>query len=388
MKNLIVFFSLIVIPFCGYSTDFKIGILRNVQLKKVSLKVSESTYSLKSSKKILKNKVSSKTNIVLQYSSGKLSLSIDGKFIGNFDTLKLSNLESDTGIISISGEIPFLKSRSYYDDLLIFPQKKSLTLVNVVNFGRYIIGVLESEVGEGKSKNFYKVHAIISRTYALKNQYKFIHEGFYLTDLVNCQVYKGNMYKDSNIIKAVQETENLILVDENMEYIVASYFSNSGGQTNNVEDVWSKALPYLRSIHDPYSMGGTNYDWEKTISKSKWLQYLKKKYQYPINEVEARNAALNFKQKIRHKFLIDWVYQIPLTEIRKDWKLKSTYFSIFDNGETLTFKGKGFGHGVGLSQEGAMRMIEIGYDFLEVLRFYYTDVHLIDMKMREFYIID
>ena len=67
---------------------------------------------------------------------------------------------------------------------------------------------------------------------------------------------------------------------------------------------------------------------------------------------------------------------------------KSTYFSIFDNGETLTFKGKGFGHGVGLSQEGAMRMIEIGYDFLEVLRFYYTDVHLIDMKMREFYIID
>ena len=388
MKNLIVFFSLIVIPFWGYSTDFKIGILRNVQLKKVSLKVSESTYSLKSSKKILKNKVSSKTNIVLQYSSGKLSLTIDGKFIGNFDTLKLSNLESDTGIISVSGEIPFLKSRSYYDDLLIFPQKKSLTLVNVVNFGRYIIGVLESEVGEGKSKNFYKVHAIISRTYALKNQYKFIHEGFYLTDLVNCQVYKGNMYKDSNIIKAVQETENLILVDENMEYIVASYFSNSGGQTNNVEDVWSKALPYLRSIHDPYSMGGTNYDWEKTISKSKWLQYLKKKYQYPINEVEARNAALNFKQKIRHKFLIDWVYQIPLTEIRKDWKLKSTYFSIFDNGETLTFKGKGFGHGVGLSQEGAMRMIEIGYDFLEVLRFYYTDVHLIDMKMREFYIID
>ena len=372
MKNLIVFFSLIVIPFWGYSTDFKIGILRNVQLKKVSLKVSESTYSLKSSKKILKNKVSSKTNIVLQYSSGKLSLTIDGKFIGNFDTLKLSNLESDTGIISVSGEIPFLKSRSYYDELLIFPQKKSLTLVNVVNFGRYIIGVLESEVGEGKSKNFYKVHAIISRTYALKNQYKFIHEGFYLTDLVNCQVYKGHMYKDSNIIKAVQETENLILVDENMEYIVASYFSNSGGQTNNVEDVWSKALPYLRSIHDPYSMGGTNYDWEKTISKSKWLQYLKKKYQYPINEVEARNAALNFKQKIRHKFLIDWVYQIPLTEIRKDWKLKSTYFSIFDNGETLTFKGKGFGHCVGLSQEGAMRMIEIGYDFLEVLRFYYT----------------
>jgi stage II sporulation protein D len=388
MKNLIVIFTLITVPFGAYSIDFKIGILRNVQVKKFAFKVSESSYCLKSSKKTLKKKISSKNNITLQYSSGKLSLTIDGEFKGNFDTLRLSNIESDTGIFSVSTQIPSLKSRFYYDDLLIFPNKKSLTLVNVVDFEKYIVGVLESEVGEGKSKDFYKVHAIISRTYALKNQYKFIHEGFNLTDLVNCQVYKGNMYKDSNIINAVQETENLILVDENMEYIIASYFSNSGGQTNNVEDVWSKALPYLRSIHDPYSMGGTNYDWEKTISKSKWLQYLKKKYQYPISDVEAKNAALNFKQKIRHKFLVDWVYQIPLTEVRKDWKLKSTYFSIFDNGETLTFKGKGFGHGVGLSQEGAMRMIEIGYDFLEVLRFYYTDVHLIDMKMREFYIID
>tara|TARA_Y100000991_G_scaffold99144_1_gene74881 strand:- start:320 stop:1486 length:1167 start_codon:yes stop_codon:yes gene_type:complete len=388
MKNLIVFISLTAIPFGAYSLDFKIGIFRNVQVKKVALKVSESTYILKSSKKILKNKISSKTDIVVNYSSGKLSLTLDGKFIGNFDTLKLSNLESDTGILSINSQIPSLRNRSYYDDLLVFTQKNSLTLVNVVDFEKYIIGVLESEVGKGKSKDFYKVHAIISRTYALKNQYKFIHEGFYLTDLVNCQVYKGNMYKDSNIINAVHETENLILVDDNMDYITASYFSNSGGQTNNVEDVWSKALPYLRSIHDPYSMGGSNYDWEKTISKSNWLQYLFKKYQYPINDLEARNAALNFKQKIRHKFLVDWVYQIPLTEIRKDWKLKSTYFSIFDNGETLSFKGKGFGHGVGLSQEGAMRMIQIGYDFIEVIRFYYTDVHLIDMKMREFYIID
>ena len=115
---------------------------------------------------------------------------------------------------------------------------------------------------------------------------------------------------------------------------------------------------------------------------------LENKYQYPVNNKEALYAAINFKQDIRHKFLVDWVYQIPLTEVRKDWGLKSTYFSINDNGDLLSFKGKGFGHGVGLSQEGAMRMIELGYDFLEVLRFYYTDVHLIDMKMRDFYIVD
>jgi len=381
-------FFILLIPLLGNAIDFKIGILRNASLKKLSVTVNKTNYSLKSADNSLTEIIGPNNLITVNYRSGKISLSIDSKYIGIYDTLKLVNLEKDTGVFEIKSISPDLKSRYYYDDLIIYPQSNSITIVNKIDFEKYIIGVLESEVGLGKSEDFYKVHAIISRTYALKNQYKFIHEGFYLTDLVNCQVYKGNMYKDLTIIDAVKATESLILVDENMDFITASYFSNSGGQTNNVEDVWTKALPYLRSIHDPYSLGGINYDWEKKISKNKWLSYLKKKYQYPVNDTESLNAALNFKQDIRHKYLIDWVYQIPLTEVRKDWKLKSTYFSIYDEGEFLSFKGKGFGHGVGLSQEGAMRMIELGYDFLEVLRFYYTDVHLIDMKKRNFYIID
>lgn len=381
-------FFILLIPLLGNAIDFKIGILRNASLKKLSVTVNKTNYSLKSADNSLTEIIGPDNLITVNYRSGKISLSIDSKYIGIYDTLKLVNLEKDTGVFEIKSISPDLKSRYYYDDLIIYPQSNSITIVNKIDFEKYIIGVLESEVGLGKSEDFYKVHAIISRTYALKNQYKFIHEGFYLTDLVNCQVYKGNMYKDLTIIDAVKATESLILVDENMDFITASYFSNSGGQTNNVEDVWTKALPYLRSIHDPYSLGGINYDWEKKISKNKWLSYLKKKYQYPVNDTESLNAALNFKQDIRHKYLIDWVYQIPLTEVRKDWKLKSTYFSIYDEGEFLSFKGKGFGHGVGLSQEGAMRMIELGYDFLEVLRFYYTDVHLIDMKKRNFYIID
>ncbi|MDG1239050.1 MAG: SpoIID/LytB domain-containing protein [Flavobacteriales bacterium] len=386
--KIITSFFILLIPLLGNAIDFKIGILRNASLKKLSVTVNKANYSLKSADNSLTEIIGPDNLITVNYRSGKISLSIDSKYIGIYDTLKLVNLEKDTGIFEIKSISPNLKSRYYYDDLIIYPQSNSITIVNKIDFEKYIIGVLESEVGLGKSEDFYKVHAIISRTYALKNQYKFIHEGFYLTDLVNCQVYKGNMYKDLTIIDAVKATESLILVDENMDFITASYFSNSGGQTNNVEDVWTKALPYLRSIHDPYSLGGINYDWEKKISKSKWLSYLKNKYQYPVNNTESLNAALNFKQDIRHKYLIDWVYQIPLTEIRKDWKLKSTYFSIYDEGEFLSFKGKGFGHGVGLSQEGAMRMIELGYDFLEVLRFYYTDVHLIDMKRRDFYIID
>ncbi len=370
-----------------FGIDFKIGVLRNVKMKSVLIKATNKPYKILGGMKPL-FEIKAKEELKITVINNKVQLKFKDKLIGSYDTLKILKIKDDTAIFSVKGINPVIKQRSYYDELIVFANKNHLTLVNQVDLENYIIGVLESEVGLNRTKDFYKVHAVISRTYALKNQYKFIHEGFQLTDLVNCQVYKGNLYQNKRIIDAVKETKNLILVDENMDYITAAYFSNSGGQTNNVEDVWLKALPYLRSIYDPYSLGGYNYEWEKTIKKKSWLNYLVKNYQFPINDSVALNGACNFKQKIRHKYLIDWVYQIPLTEIRNDWKLKSTYFSIFDKGEYIVFKGKGFGHGVGLSQEGAMKMIDLGYDFLDVLRFYYTDVHLIDMRMRDFYILD
>ena len=370
-----------------FGIDFKIGVLRNVKMKSVLIKATNKPYKILGGMKPL-FEIKANEELKITVINNKVQLKFKDKLIGSYDTLKILKIKDDTAIFSVKGINPVIKQRSYYDELIVFANKNQLTLVNQVDLENYIIGVLESEVGLNRTKDFYKVHAVISRTYALKNQYKFIHEGFQLTDLVNCQVYKGNLYQNKRIIDAVKETKNLILVDENMDYITAAYFSNSGGQTNNVEDVWLKALPYLRSIYDPYSLGGYNYEWEKTIKKKSWLNYLVKNYQFPINDSVALNGACNFKQKIRHKYLIDWVYQIPLTEIRNDWKLKSTYFSIFDKGEYIVFKGKGFGHGVGLSQEGAMKMIDLGYDFLDVLRFYYTDVHLIDMRMRDFYILD
>ena len=370
-----------------FGIDFKIGVLRNVKMKSVLIKATNKPYKILGGMKPL-FEIKAKEELKITVINNKVQLKFKDKLIGSYDTLKILKIKDDTAIFSLKGINPVIKQRSYYDELIVFANKNQLTLVNQVDLENYIIGVLESEVGLNRTKDFYKVHAVISRTYALKNQYKFIHEGFQLTDLVNCQVYKGNLYQNKRIIDAVKETKNLILVDENMDYITAAYFSNSGGQTNNVEDVWLKALPYLRSIYDPYSLGGYNYEWEKTIKKKSWLNYLEKNYQFPINDSVALNGACNFKQKIRHKYLIDWVYQIPLTEIRNDWKLKSTYFSIFDKGEYIVFKGKGFGHGVGLSQEGAMKMIDLGYDFLDVLRFYYTDIHLIDMRMRDFYILD
>ena len=64
---------------------------------------------------------------------------------------------------------------------------------------------------------------------------------------------------------------------------------------------------------------------------------------------------------------------------------RSTYFNIRVEGELVVFEGSGFGHGVGLSQEGAMRMANLGYSYTEILHYYYTDVHLVDLAVIEFF---
>ncbi len=362
-----------------------IGLIRNARIKHVLFETNFGKHTIVSGDFI--KSIEQGEKIKIQYHNDSVRLKIGETYLGHFDTVYFYP-KYDDNIFKVTCLSPSLKSRRYYTQLKVFTSKGQLTLVNQIDLERYLIGVLESEVGPNESKDFYKVHAVISRTYALKNKNKFLHEGFNLTDLVNCQVYKGKMYKKENILKAVKETKNLVLVDDQMNYITASYFSNSGGQTVNVEDVWLKPLPYLRSIKDPYSKGTYNYRWEKKIPKDKWLNYLSRKHNFPLNEQAAVNAACNFNQPKRTKYFINWKYHILLTEIRSDWKLKSTFFSISDLDDYVLLKGKGFGHGVGLSQEGAMQMVKLGFGFLEVLRFYYTDVHLINLQMRDFYLSD
>jgi len=385
MKSFKIIILLVLFTNSLFSIQMDIGLIRNARIKHVLFETNFGKHTIVSGEFI--KSIGQGEKIKIQYHNDSVRLKIGETYLGHFDTVYFYP-KYDDNIFKLTCLSPSLKSRRYYTQLKVFTSKGQLTLVNQIDLERYLIGVLESEVGPNESKDFYKVHAVISRTYALKNKNKFLHEGFNLTDLVNCQVYKGKMYKKENILEAVKETKNLVLVDDQMNYITASYFSNSGGQTVNVEDVWLKPLPYLRSIKDPYSKGTYNYKWEKKIPKDKWLNYLNRKHNFPLNEQAAVNAACNFNQPKRTKYFINWKYHILLTEIRSDWKLKSTFFSISDLDDYVLLKGKGFGHGVGLSQEGAMQMVKLGFGFLEVLRFYYTDVHLINLQMRDFYLSD
>jgi stage II sporulation protein D len=232
---------------------------------------------------------------------------------------------------------------------------------------------------------FYKVQAILARTFALTHINKHVAEGFSLCDQVHCQAYYGKP-KDLTIFKAIEETKGKVVVDENLNLIVAAFHSNSGGQTANSEDVWGSKTTYLRSVTDSFSIKMPNSKWERRMLTDDWLSYLKLKHNFPTEQDDAKSIALNFKQDQRKIFLECSNSRVPLKNIRQDLQLKSTFFSIsIINKDSVLFKGRGYGHGLGMCQEGAMRMSKSGYTYTQILNFYYKNIQLIDLHKLSFF---
>jgi stage II sporulation protein D len=292
------------------------------------------------------------------------------------------NSESELKVKSVD---PDRKIRTYQDNISINVSESYLRLINEIDIDNYIAGVTEAEAGSRAGIEFYKVQAILARTFALAHINKHITEGFSLCDQVHCQAYYGKP-RDLSIHRAVEVTRGKVVVDENLNLINAAFHSNSGGQTANSEDVWGSRTAYLKSIEDTFSMKMPNAKWERKMLTDDWLTYLKIKHNYPIDNGDARLAALNFKQDARKMYLECNNSRVLLKNIRQDLQLKSTFFSVSPiNSDSVLFKGRGYGHGLGMCQEGAMRMVKLGYSYTDILNFYYQNIQLIDLHKLSFF---
>lgn len=322
-------------------------------------------------------------SIKLTCINDSIELKSADRLVGKFKRIKFSCADQDA-TFQIKMLLPERKPRLYQDNMLVDVEQGYLMCVNEIELDNYIGGVVQAESGRLSHPEFYKVQTILARTFALAHIQKHALEGFSLCDHTHCQAYFGKP-TELNIIKSVFETKNKIVVDENLNLIEAAFHSNSGGQTLNSEDVWGSKLSYLRSVNDTFSLKMPNAKWERKIAKDDWLSYLKIKHNYPIDDEDAKLLAFNFKQDTRKPFLESNNIKVPLKIVRTDFQLKSTYFSIMPKGDSLIFKGKGFGHGVGMCQEGAMRMAKLGYTYLDILNFYYQNTQLIDLRLLDFF---
>jgi stage II sporulation protein D len=262
----------------------------------------------------------------------------------------------------------------YEDNALFYPYNDfNINFINKLEIDKYVASVILSETYPNLPYEFYKAKAIAVRTftiYMIDSEKKHLTDKFDLCNTTHCQVYKGKCdYKP--IIEACNETKGMIIVDDKNLPILAVYHSNSGGLTNSSENYWGKPLPYLVTINDQYSAKSKNSTWTFSLPKEQWVSYLAK------NGIDSSNKnfqnAFNFYQPIRKKFFID---TLTLRKIREDFNLKSTYFNIVEEGDKVIFNGRGYGHGVGLSQEGAIEMAKDGKSFIEILEFYYPNTKI------------
>jgi stage II sporulation protein D len=287
------------------------------------------------------------------------------------------NTGKDSFTLRVNGKTPL---RQFYSgDLQCIPDMETILLINICNIESYVAGVAKAEGGSGKNIEYCKTQAIIARTYMYKYFNKHSADRFNLCDDTHCQAFNG-ITTDTIINRASSETRGLVILGPDSTLIIAAFHSNCGGETSPAEFAWLSGQPYLKIVTDPWCRLSRNATWTKTISFSKWTDYLSKA---GFRGNIAEKSQFTFSSESRRNEYMAGTFAMPMRQIRSDLNLKSAFFSLLVDGDSVVFSGRGYGHGVGLCQEGAMVMASKGYDYNQIIEFYYTGVRIADIKDAE-----
>lgn len=260
-----------------------------------------------------------------------------------------------------------------------------------LEFEEYIKGVLAAEMPALFEIEALKAQAVAARTYAIKKINQKGSEDLKGAD-ISTDPSKGQAYLSKEelkkiwgdnfytyydkISKAVEETRNEIMTYEE-EPIEAVFHSTSAGITQSAKDVWEVDVPYLQSVESIGDEEAPAFESETKLSKQEVYQLLKEKYSdiviqdlmQQIQIIERSSGGYIKKVQIGNKVLSG-------EEMRKLFNLRSSCFSIEEDGDYLIFTTKGYGHGAGMSQYGANFMAKEGKNYREILSHYYQGVQI------------
>ena len=256
------------------------------------------------------------------------------------------------------------------------------TVVNM-EIDYYISGVVLAEMPADFEKEALKAQAVVTRTYALKRHHgEQKHEkSAVCTDPGCCQAYStredflssgGTQIALDKVIDAVNQTSKMVLTYQS-QLIDATYFSCSGGKTEDAKAVWGNDVPYLQSVVSPGEESAAHYMDTVYFTLDEFADCL---------QIDKGLLSGNWISDITYT-KGGGVASISIcgkkysgTEIRSLLGLRSTAFAITAVGNTVTVTTKGFGHRVGMSQYGADAMAVTGSTYDEILAYYYQGTTL------------
>ena len=364
-------------------------------------------------------------------SSAKSSVTIknhEGTFTVNASDVSDSVTYDSDGIISVDG--------TKYRGSIILKKDSSgmLTVINHVDIEDYIAAVIAVEMSPSFNLEALKAQAVCARTYALKNINKHKSRGFDLCATVDCQAYKGVSAESEKTNNAARQTAGVVM-KYNGAIIDAVYSATSGGYTEDVKYVWGSDIPYLKAVEDKYeSKSVYGSSWEKELSVEKATEIMNNKgydlgtiTNIEVTEstqhgtatklvVTGTNGEKTFTKEgcrlafgtvtLSQAFTVNatsseakaeplYTYdgkkisgnvtvvtgkgtkKINLKSVTLLGNIKRDYAGSVNGPVTgFVFNGRGYGHLVGLSQNGANGMAAEGFTYDEILKHYYKGIEL------------
>ena len=303
---------------------------------------------------------------------------------------KLKKADAATLELTVADERNLAKLISTYDNksyrgaLRLLPRKGGLHLINRVTAEEYLQGVVPEEMPAEWNAEAVKAQAVAARTYALRQRKRHGKEGFDVCASTHCQQYGGVAVERAAANQAIKATQGMVL-QSNGALVDALFHTDSGGMTENSEDVWGSRIDCLRAAKE---LRTETYPWEKNITavqlsgllakRGKNIGALKKIELSPIRigkasqdrTVSGRVKAVTFVGKSGRASMTG-------NDLRSMLGLKSTLFSMTLNRNVVFIKGYGWGHGLGMSQHGAKAYADSEHwDYKKILQHYYQGAEL------------
>lgn len=281
-----------------------------------------------------------------------------------------------------AGELS-LDGRRYRGALELRHKSGGLTAVNIVPVDDYLRSVVPEEMPVDWPAEAIKAQSVAARSFAFASRGRHAGEGYDLCTTTHCQLYTGTAAEKSASNAAIKATRGEVLTYGGKP-IEALFHTDSGGMTENSEDVWGSHVPYLRAAKDTPAK---TMPWTKTISRADLERKLAAKghdigkvRSIALSPLAIGRAAKDRTASGRVKTMTVKGTKGTATLSGTTWRsllgLKSTLFDAKLTKDAVTFTGYGSGHGLGISQWGAERMAAKGASYAEILYHYYTGTKL------------
>src|SRR5215475_10288514 len=254
----------------------------------------------------------------------------------------------------------------------------------------YLAGVLAAEASVETEIEALKAQAVVSRSFALKNLGRHAREGYDFCSTTHCQRFTFPKTRSSvrgASRRAVEETAGVILSDPLGNVVDAYFHAACGGMTANIETLWGAPAPsYLRGVRDDFCATMPHRRWAQKIPADQLARALQSDERANAG---ARLVSINVTRRdatgraeaitiegARRRMVRGWDFKLIVGRALGWQMIKSSRFEVSRAGGDFIFHGFGFGHGLGLCQEGAHVAARRGMSYRQILNHYFPGTRL------------